>query len=72
LFLEGLVFYKINKCGSRVQMQVDPDIAMRIGADAWTHGKQFAVYVFKYLEETGWFFPLGEVMRPDDDDDMEF
>ena len=50
-------------------MQVDIYNAMRLGADAWRHGKQFAAYVINYLDETDWFIPLGDVMRPDDDDD---
>jgi hypothetical protein len=50
-------------------MQVYIYNAMCLGADAWMHGKQFAAYVLNYLDETDWFIPLGDVMRPDDDDD---
>lgn len=50
-------------------MQTDLDTSMRLGTDAWTHGKQFVAYILNYLEETDWFVPLGDVMRPDDDDD---
>jgi len=50
-------------------MQLDLDTAMRLGADAWTHGKQLTLYILNYLEETDWFVPLDDVMRPDDDDD---
>ena len=53
-------------------MQTDLDTSMLLDTAAWTHGKQFAAYVFKYLEENGWFIPLDYVMRPDDDDEMEF
>lgn len=50
------------------KMQLDLDTSMRLGADALTHGKQFASYIFNYLEETEWFVPLDDVMCPDDDD----
>jgi len=50
-------------------MQLDLDMAMRLSADAWTHGKQLTLYILNYLEETDWFVPLDDVMRPDDDDD---
>lgn len=69
IVFSNLVFHKRNKCGNRVQMQTDLDTSMRLGADAWTHGKQFVAYILNYLEETDWFVPLDDVMRPDDDDD---
>jgi hypothetical protein len=50
-------------------MQLDLDTAMRLGEDAWTHGKQLTLYILNYLEETDWFVPLDDVMRPDDNDD---
>ena len=50
-------------------MQLDFDTSMRLGADALTHGKQFAAYILNYLEETEWFVPLDDVMRPDENDD---
>jgi hypothetical protein len=34
--------------------------------DAW---KQLAAYILNYLDETDWFVPLDDVMRPDDNDD---
>ena len=51
------------------KMQVDLDTAMRLGIDTWTHGKQIVGYIFNYLEETQWFVPLDDAMRPDEDDD---
>lgn len=51
------------------KMQLDLDTAMRLGRDTWTHGKQIAGYIFNYLEETQWFAPLDDVMRPDENDD---
>ena len=50
------------------KMQAPLDTAMRLGTHAWTHGKQFAAYVLNYLDETDWFIPLDDVMRPDDDE----